>query len=146
MSLSYSYADDGFTMHGEKIPDIPIVYLRLQVGRFRASGPAIVDTGFDGGVYPNMEIIKMFRGLEPKARVVFENPLFGASDFEVYTARAWLKNGRMEFDLGDVRVYVPTEPELVTEEVLIGREIINDKFKILSLNSEERMASLNLRR
>ncbi len=48
--------------------------------------------------------------------------------------------------LGMVRVYVPTEPELVTEEVLIGREIINDKFKIMSLNSEERMVSLNLRR
>ena len=64
----------------------------------------------------------------------------------MYTARAWLKNGGVEFDLRDVRVYVPTEPELVTEEVLIGREIINDGFKILSLNSEERMVSLNLRR
>ena len=55
-----------------KFLDIPI--FEAQGWKFRASGPSIVDTGFDGGVYPNMEIIKMFRGLEPKAMVVFENP------------------------------------------------------------------------
>ncbi len=75
MRLSYPYTDDGFTMHGEKIPDIPIVYLRLKVGRFRASGPAIVDMGFDGGVYPNMEIIKMFRGWSLKPGLSLKIPV-----------------------------------------------------------------------
>jgi|YelNatPaOPRAMG01_1025707.scaffolds.fasta_scaffold16820_3 hypothetical protein len=142
MTVSYPYVDDGYSMAGEKIPDIPIIYLILRVGRFRASGPAIIDTGFDGGVYPNMEIIKMFEGLKPKATVLFENPIFGASEFEVYSAEAWVKNGAGEISLGGVKVYIPTEPELVTGEVLIGREVINGMFKSLTLSSSERKLTL----
>lgn len=56
MKLKYPYANDGYTTGGEKIPDIPVVYLVVKFGKFRAHGPAIVDTGFDGGIYPNMEV------------------------------------------------------------------------------------------
>jgi len=137
MRFKYPYMENGYTTYGEKIPDIPIAYLLLKAGRFKARGPAVIDTGFDGGIYPNMEIIRMFEGIEPKAKVNFENPLFGLSEFEVYTAEAFLYTGMQQLFLGEVRVYIPTEPELITGEVLIGREIVNGKIKSLTMNSQE---------
>jgi len=144
MKLKFQYVDDGYTVHGEKIPDMPVAYLILKAGGYRARGPAIIDTGFDGGVYPNMEIIKMFKDVEPAARVNFENPLFGVSEFEVYTSEAFLRNGREHISLGEVRIYVPTEPELVTGEVLLGREVINNKIKSLIMNAQEKHVTLEL--
>ncbi|RLI40662.1 hypothetical protein DRO59_08765 [Candidatus Bathyarchaeota archaeon] len=144
MKLVYPYVEDGYAAHGEKIPDIPVVHLMLKVGKFTGRGPAIIDTGFDGGIYPNMEIIRMFEGLEPKAKANFENPLFGVSEFEVYTAEAFLHSGTQRISLGEVRVYVPTEPELVTGEVLLGREIINEKIKSLIMNAHKGYAAIEL--
>jgi len=108
--ISYYFAEDGYTELGEKIPDIPIVHLIIKVGRKRARGPAIVDTGFDGGIYPNMEIVKMFEGLKPLTKVFLENPIYGLSEFELYTAEAFLYQGGSLTSLGDVKVYIPTEP------------------------------------
>jgi len=144
MRLKYPYVEDGYTAHGEKIPDIPVAYLLVKAGKFKARGPAIIDTGFDGGIYPNMEIIKMFEGVEPKTKVNFENPLFGVSEFEVYTAEAFLHNGTRQITLGEVKVYIPTEPEFITGEVLLGREIINSKIKSLILDAQENHAALEL--
>jgi hypothetical protein len=144
MRLKYQYVEDGYTTHGEKIPNIPVAYLLVKAGKFKARGLAIIDTGFDGGIYPNMEIIKMFEGIEPKTKVNFENPLFGASEFEVYVAEAFLHNGTQQITLGEVKVYIPTEPELITGEVLLGREIINNKIKSLILDAQENRATLEL--
>lgn len=144
MKISFIYAEDGYTERGEKIPDIPIVYLLLRSGRYRARGPAIIDTGFDGGVYANIEIAKMFEGVEPVDRVLLENPLLGASEFEVYMAEAYLYQGTSSMYLGEVRVYIPTEPEMLTGEVLLGREVLNNKLKKLILNMHERNVILEL--
>ncbi|MGB9730186.1 MAG: hypothetical protein ACP5IZ_06835 [Thermoprotei archaeon] len=144
MIASYHYVEDGYTAHGEKIPDIPIVYLTIETDKYRARGPAIIDTGFDGGIYPNMEIIKMFKGVKPITKVLFENPLYGASEFEVYTAKALLYYNGDEVNLGDIRVYIPTEPELITGEVLVGREILNDKIRLLIMDNQKRQISLEL--
>ncbi|MEM3982427.1 MAG: hypothetical protein QXM71_06910 [Thermofilum sp.] len=144
MRISYLYAEDGYTDRGEKIPDVPVVYLAVRVGRRRARGPAIIDTGFDGGIYANLEIARMFEGVEPVDRVLFENPLYGASEFEVYVAEASLYHGASRVDLGKVRVYIPTEPELLTGEVLVGREILNSKVKTLTLDMLERRVILEL--
>ena len=144
MRVGYNYADDGYADRGEKIPDIPIVHLVIRNSRRRAHGPAIIDTGFDGGVYPNMEIVRMFEGVEPTAKTTFENPLYGASEFEVYVAEASLYHGGKEIDLGRVRIYIPTEPELVTGEVLVGREVLNNKTRMLSMDMRRRRAILEL--
>lgn len=143
MKLNYPYMSNGYTAHGERIPDIPIAYLMIKAGRFRAHGPAVIDTGFDGGVYPNIEIIRIFEGLEPKAKVNFENPLFGISEFEVYSAEAFLYDGIHQIALGEVRVYIPTEPELITGDVLLGREIIQ-RIKQLTLNNQEMTSIIEL--
>ncbi|MEM4444124.1 MAG: hypothetical protein QXJ21_02040 [Thermofilum sp.] len=144
MRISYLYAEDGYTDRGERIPDVPVVYLAVRVGRRRARGPAIIDTGFDGGIYANLEIARMFEGVEPADRVLFENPLYGASEFEVYVAEASLYHGASHVNLGEVRVYIPTEPELLTGEVLVGREILNSKVKTLALDMLERRVILEL--
>jgi hypothetical protein len=142
--ISYYFAEDGYTELGEKIPDIPIVHLIIKVGRKRARGPAIVDTGFDGGIYPNMEVVKMFKGLKPLTKVFLENPIYGLSEFEVYTAEAFLYQGGNLTSLGDVKVYIPTEPELLTGEVLIGREILNRKARSLILDMESKQTLIEI--
>jgi len=144
MRVDYHYSEDGHTDRGEKIPDIPVVHLVIKAGRRRAHGPAIIDTGFDGGIYPNMEIVRMFEGVEPTAKVSFENPLYGASEFEVYVAEAFLYHGGRQIDLGRVRVYIPTEPELLTSEVLVGREVLNHKMRLLTMDMRKRRTILEL--
>lgn len=142
MKVSYSFAEAGYTTHGDRIPDVPIVNLALRVDKYRARGPAVVDTGFDGGVYPNIEIIKLFGDKEPLIIVEFENPLYGRSEFEVYTAQAFLLYGKKYYSIGDVKVYIPTEAEHLTGEVLIGREIIN-QFKALLMEPQTKTLSLD---
>lgn len=144
MRFMYPYVEDGYMAHGEKIPDIPVAYLLVKAGKFRARGPAVIDTGFDGGIYPNMEIIRMFEDIEPRAKVNFENPLFGVSEFEVYIAEAFLYSGTQQITLGEVRVYIPTEPELVVGEVLLGREIINSKIESLIMDAREGHSTIEL--
>ncbi|MGC8831061.1 MAG: hypothetical protein ACP5PQ_00550 [Thermoproteota archaeon] len=144
MRIGYHYAEDGYTDRGEKIPDIPVIHLVIRAGRYRAHGAAIIDTGFDGGIYPNMEIVRMFEGVEPTAKAIFENPLYGASEFEIYVAEASLYYGGEQMGLGRVRVYIPTEPELLTGEVLVGREVLNNKMRLLTMNMQKRRVLLEL--
>jgi hypothetical protein len=143
VKVTYSFAEGGYTTQGDRIPDLPTVNLALKVHRHRARGPAILDTGFDGGVYPNIEITKLFKDTEPLLVVEFENPLYGRSEFEVFTAQAFLQHGMKYFSIGDVKVYVPTEAEHLTGEVLIGREIIN-QFKSLLLEPQTKTLNIEL--
>ncbi|MBS7252009.1 MAG: hypothetical protein KIH08_15660 [Candidatus Freyarchaeota archaeon] len=122
---------------------MPIVNLALRVGRRRARGPAIVNTDFDGGVYPNIEITILFKDTEPLIIVEFENPLYGRTEFEVFTAEAFLQYGRDYFSIGEVRVYVPIEAEHLTGEVLVGRDILN-QFNALLLELQTKTLTMDL--
>ena len=130
MIIKYAYLSNGVTEYGYKIPNIPIVYLALRIKKYIARGPAIIDTGFDGGVYPNIEIIKLLKGTKPLRKVEFEHPLLGIEEFEVYQAKGYLYYEGKYADLGYVNIYVPVEPEFISDEVLIGREILN-KLKVI---------------
>ncbi len=143
VKVAYSFSEGGYTAHGDMIPDVPIVNLALKVGRRRARGPAIVDTGFDGGVYPNIEVTRLFKDTQPLLVLEFENPLYGRTEFEVFTAQAFLQYGRDYFSIGEVRVYVPVEPECLTGEVLVGREILN-QFKALLLKPQTKTLTIDL--
>jgi len=142
--ISYYFAEDGYTELGEKIPDIPLVHLIIKVGGKRAHGSAIIDTGFDGGIYPKMEVVKMFEGLKSVTKVFLENPIYGLSEFEVYTAEAFLYRGESLTSPRDVKVYIPTEPELLTGEVLIGREILNSKANSIILDMKSKQTFIEL--
>lgn len=130
-SFRYRYEPNGLDEDGEKIPDIPVIYLVLETERGRAKGPAILDTGFDGGIYPNIQIVQILEGLKPVKTKRIENPLYEPVVCEIFKAKASLTHPKQNHNipLGEVNVYVPTEPEYLSDEVLIGREVIN-KLKI----------------
>jgi len=123
----YVYDADGLDEEGEKIPDIPVVYLVLETDRGRARGPAVLDTGFDGGLYPNIKVVRILRGMRPAAVKRLEHSLWGFVECEVYRVRASIASPDFTnvAPLGEVNVYTPTEPEFLSEEVLVGREILN---------------------
>ena len=89
--------------------------------------PAIVDTGFDGGIYPNIKVIKILEGLKPLKVKRIESPLYEPIECEIYNVEAALldRGSGRQIPLGTVNLYVPTEPEYLSNEVLIGREILN---------------------
>jgi len=126
-SFRYAYEVDGLGEEGERIPDIPVAYLVLESSRGRARGPAVLDTGFDGGLYPNIEVVRILRGLRPLALKRLEHPLYGFVECEVYRVKASIASPDFTqlFPLGDVRVYTPVEPDFLSEEVLLGREVLN---------------------
>jgi hypothetical protein len=112
-----------------KIPDIPVVrlILRRRDKRVKASGTAIVDTGFDGGVYPNLQLLGFFEGLKPLGAEKLGTSLEEMVNCEVYRVEGALisTDGGIEIGLGEVNVYIPVDPTYMGEEVLIGREILN---------------------
>jgi len=105
----------------------------------RATGTAIVDTGFDGGVYPNLQLLKFFENLEPLSVEKLGTTSEEIVDCEVYTVNGTLisVDGSLEINLGEVKTYIPVDPAYIGEETLIGREILNKLKTILDgVNTE----------
>lgn len=132
----YDYLKNGFSSSGSKIPDIPIVRVLLSVkGReFGIQGPVLVDTGFDRGVYANYAIASYLEGCEPVSREALEAPGH-LIDCEVFTMECSLLDSVTSepvVDLGEVQVHVPTDPNDLTDEVLIGRNVLNSLEMILN--------------
>lgn len=131
---SYKYVTNGASYRGSKIPDMPVFYLSIKRKErpYELAGQAIVDTGFDGGLFPNTKIILYFEGIDPDDEDEME--VFGqVAPVEVYLVDAWLvkeMNGRPTKEkilrLQPVRVFVPTKPQFLSEETLIGRELLNN--------------------
>jgi len=126
-NFRYRYFKDGYDHEGEKIPDIPVIYILIETKRGRARGPAIVDTGFDGGIYPNIQVIKILRDIKPVKIKYIENPVYGRVACEVFEADLSLIDAQFQkySRIGTAYIYVPTEPQFISDEVLIGREILN---------------------
>jgi len=132
--ISYRYVENGVSLRGSKIPDIPLFYLSIKRDErpYELAGQAIVDTGFDGGLFSNEKIIRYFEGIEPDEQDEIE--VFGQIvPVELYTVKAWLvkeADGRPTKEkflpLQPIRVFIPTRPEFISEEVLIGREALNN--------------------
>ena len=126
-NFSYRYVTDGLDENGEKIPDIPVIYVILETMRGRARGPAILDTGFDGGIYPNIQVIQILEGLKPIKIKRLENPLYEPVTCEIFKAKLSIYDPftNQSLPMGLVNIYVPTEPEYLSNEVLLGKEILN---------------------
>ncbi len=128
--IIFHYISAGFTHFGEKIAEVPVISLAVKAGKKRARGLAIIDTGFDGGIYPNIQVLEILEGLKPERTVYLENPLYGLSEFEIYSVDTFIYYNGEYIGLGEAKVYAPTQPEMVSEEVTIGREFLN-KFKLV---------------
>ena len=132
--ISYQYVENGLSYRGSKIPNVPVFYLSIKRTErsYQLAGRAIVDTGFDGGLFPNEKIILYFEGIEPDYEDEIE--VFGrVVPVELYLVDAWLvkeADGKPTEEkllrLQPIRVFVPTRPEFISEEVLIGREALNN--------------------
>lgn len=70
------------------------------------------------------------KGLKPERTVYLENPLYGLSEFEIYSVNASTYYNGEYIELGKAKVYAPTQPEMISEEVTIGREFLN-RFKLV---------------
>lgn len=131
---SYRYVENGTSFKGLKILDIPVFYLSIKRDErpYELAGQAIVDTGFDGGLFPNEKIIRYFEGIDPDGQDEME--VFGqVVPVELYRVKAWLvkeADGRPTKEkilpIQPVQVFIPTRPEFISEEVLIGRETLNN--------------------
>jgi len=74
----------------------------------------------------------LLEGLRPRFVEPLFHPLYGRIDSEVYELEAYLLlEGNEMINLGTAHVYTPTDPEYLSEESLIGREIINNHRIIL---------------
>jgi len=147
LNLKYKYLTNGISYSGIKIPDVPVVrlILRHKGKKVKAMGTAIVDTGFDGGIYPNISLLKFFEGLNPirieKLGSMFEEKV----ECEVYKVEASLisEKSNLEINLKEVNVYIPIDPAYIGEEVLVGREVLNKLKAILDgTHSELTISSL----
>lgn len=132
--ILYRYIENGLSYKGSKIPDVPVFYLSIkrEERAHELAGRAIVDTGFDGGILPNEKIILYFEGISPDDKDEIE--VFGEIvPVELYLVDAWLvreADGKPTkeklLQLPSIRVFIPTRPEFISEEVLIGREALNN--------------------
>ncbi len=109
----------------EGAPPIPVLYIALRLDR-RVGGPALVDTGFDGGLVANRALAAHLRARKPAGRETFWSagePL----ECDVFEApgELYLPGSRARKNLGPVRVYVPQEGRHLGEEALVGREVLN---------------------
>lgn len=127
-STRYQYKDDGILPDGSKIPDIPLINLLfVRRDRRRAlTASAIVDTGFDASIYSNIELAELLEGLHPTTTRSLETPGHKI-ECEVFTIEGHISDEKHEprIKLGDVEIYVPTDPADLTPDILIGRQILN---------------------
>jgi hypothetical protein len=113
-------------LEGEGVPDIPIIYVVLEIGNKRVGGPAILDTGFDGGVYPNQILSRFLASTTPKKKEILEDTS-GEIECNIIELGAEIFHPESDFrkGIGRVKIYLPIKDENLTQDVVVGREILN---------------------
>jgi hypothetical protein len=66
-STNYLYKEDGMLPDGSKVPNIPFLNLLFVRRDMRKGliGESVVDTGFDAGIYPNLNLAEFLKGSRP---------------------------------------------------------------------------------
>ena len=126
--IRYRYEDDGILPDGSRLPDIPVMNLlliRRELGKALA-GKAIMDTGFDESLYANAELIEFLEG----SNVLRTATLLSVGHevgCEVFGLECHLadENFRPAYKIGEVSVYAPVNVDDLSEDVIVGRSIIN---------------------
>ncbi len=112
---------------GDGLPAIPVIYIALSYGAERVGGPAILDTGFDGGIYPNGFLYESLKDLEFRGKEILKDVTgtIICNTLEV-EAEIFHRETGLTKALGDVVVYLPENPVHRSENVIVGREILNE--------------------
>jgi predicted aspartyl protease len=127
-STSYPYKPDGILPDGSKVPDIPFLNLLIVRRDLRKGliGESIVDTGFDGGVYANLNLAEFLEGLRPIRTASLQAAGHAVTcevfDIECHVADQYSKP---VIPLGRVEAYCAVNPIDLSEDVIVGRAILN---------------------
>ena len=105
----------------------------------------MVDTGFDGGIYPNEYLYDYLSKLELKSDK--EEKLMdvtGEINCKILYVRAEIfdPNSDLRYNLGRVKIYLPEGREYISENVIVGREIINNLD--IRLNGKDRTLRIEI--
>lgn len=140
MKASYRYAEDGYDVAGRKLPDVPVLWLELAVNGRRLRGPCLVDTGFDGSLYANEDLALLLEGCEPIGRATLYAVGERSIECELFETKARLVTEASQevLGLGELLIYVPTSPDDLSHEVIVGREVLNK----LTLKLDGRMVEV----
>jgi predicted aspartyl protease len=127
-SIAYKYKEDGILPDGSKVPDISIVNLLIIRRDLRKGiiGESIVDTGFDASIYANLNLVEFLEGSAPK-RTASLQAAGHTVTCEVFDVECHITdhNSKPLVPLGKVEAYCPVDPIDLSEDVIIGRTILN---------------------
>jgi predicted aspartyl protease len=127
--ISYPYKADGVLPDGSKVPDIPVIpmlIVRSDRGGRGLAGDSIVDTGFDAGIYANLDLVEFLEGTRPRKTASLQAA--GRSvTCEVFGVECYITDPESKpvVTLGSVEVYCPVDPIDLSEDVIVGRAILN---------------------
>lgn len=126
--VKYAYETGGILPDGSKVPDIPtlkIMLVRKDIGKFTV-GDALIDTGFDYSFYSNIEVSNFLEGLKPAGKIQLKS-VAEPIECEIYETEAFIATGDLKRvkNLGKIKIYVPVNVENLSDDALIGREILN---------------------
>jgi len=126
--IRYRYKEDGILPDGSRLADIPIMNLTLvrRDVKKALAGEAIVDTGFDESLYANIQLVEFLEGLRPIKTATLQ-VLGHEISCEVFKVECHLANDDLKptLNLQEVEVYTPLNIGDLSEDVIIGRAILN---------------------
>lgn len=140
-SMRYPYREDGILPDGFKIPDIPTMNLLFARSDLRKGllGEAIIDTGFDAAIYANQDLVEFLANSRVKRTTSLQAAGYTVT-CEVFDIECHVTDQASKpiLSLGVVEAYCPVDPVDLSEDVIVGRLILNR----LSLNLNGRIAEL----
>jgi len=142
-STNYPYREDGILPDGSRVPDIPILTLlvvRRDLGKGLV-GESIVDTGFDAGIYANLDLVEFLEGASPSKTTSLKAAGHSVS-CEIFEVECHIvdQSSKPILPLGKVQVFCPEDPVDLSEDVIVGRAILNQ----LRLELDGKVAKLSL--
>ena len=127
-STSYPYREDGILPDGSRVPDIPILTLLIVRRDLRKGliGESIVDTGFDAGIYANLNLVEFLEGASPRRMTSLQAAGHSVS-CEIFDVECHIVDqfSKPVLPLGRVEVFCPVDPIDLSDDVIVGRAILN---------------------
>jgi hypothetical protein len=127
-STNYPYREDGILPDGSRVQDIPILTLLIVRRDLRKGliGESIVDTGFDAGIYANLNLVEFLEGASPRRTTSLQAAGHSVS-CEIFDVECHIVDqfSKPVLPLGRVEIFCPVDPIDLSEDVIVGRAILN---------------------
>jgi len=140
-STNFLYREDGILPDGSKVPDIPVIKLLFARRDLRKgmTGESVVDTGFDAAIYANLNLVEFLQGCKP-VRTGSLQAAGHSISCEVFDVECHItdEDSKPVVSLGRVEAYCPVDPADLSEDVIVGRAILNQ----LRLNLDGKIVKL----